>query len=46
MDPKFADAMREAIQTGVEFYAYRVMPGEEWVELTEVPVEEPPGSQY
>ncbi len=43
-DPEFAAAMHEAIQAGVEFYAYRVMPGEEWVELTEVPVEEPLGN--
>ena len=38
-DPEFAIAMAEAIKAGVEFYAYRVFPGEKWVELTRVPVE-------
>ncbi len=41
MDPEFAAAMHKAIKAGVEFYAYRVLPGEKWVELTRVPVIEP-----
>ena len=38
MDPKFAAAMTAAAQAGVAFHAYRVVPGEETVVLTEVPV--------
>lgn len=37
-DPQFAELMAEAQAGGVQFYAYRVIPGEENVELTEVPV--------
>jgi sugar fermentation stimulation protein A len=38
MDPQFAKAMVVAANAGVEFYGYRVLPGEEQVELTAVPV--------
>ncbi|HHW12765.1 MAG TPA: DNA/RNA nuclease SfsA [Firmicutes bacterium] len=41
-DPKFAAAMAAAAQAGVAFHAYRVMPTEETVVLTEVPVLLPP----
>ncbi|HOQ23318.1 MAG TPA: DNA/RNA nuclease SfsA [Bacillota bacterium] len=37
-DPAFAARMAEARAAGVEFCAYRVEPGDEWVELTEIPV--------
>lgn len=38
MDPQFAAAMATAAQAGVAFYAYRVVPTEKTVVLTEVPV--------
>jgi sugar fermentation stimulation protein A len=38
MDPQFAKAMVAAANVGVEFYGYRVLPGEDQVELTAVPV--------
>lgn len=37
-DPQFAQLMEEAYNAGVEFYAYRVTPGQTTIELTEVPV--------
>ncbi|NLM37966.1 MAG: DNA/RNA nuclease SfsA [Firmicutes bacterium] len=38
MDPKFTAAMAAAAQAGVAIHAYRVLPAEETVVLTEVPV--------
>lgn len=37
-DPQFAELMAEAQTGGVQLYAYRAIPGEENVELTQVPV--------
>lgn len=38
MDPRFAEAMAAAASAGVEFHGYRVLPGEDRVVLTAVPV--------